>query len=61
MHRRVDHDTTGSDMTDCALRFLKADLLNAALQLAVYYSPDAYKALNALYADLLWIGSTLRS
>lgn len=26
---------------------------NAALQPAVYYSPDAYKALDALYADLL--------
>ena len=26
---------------------------NAALQPAVYYSPGAYKALDALYADLL--------
>lgn len=26
---------------------------NAALQPAVYYCPDAYKALQALYADLL--------
>lgn len=26
---------------------------NASLQPAVYYSPDAYQALDALYADLL--------
>lgn len=26
---------------------------NAAVQFAVYYSPDAYKALDALYGDLL--------